>query len=139
TEAILDGRPIEVFNHGNHSRDFTYVSDVVEAVVRVSDRPAVADPAWQAEAPDPGTSNAPFRIYNVGNNAPARLNEYIAALETALGRTANKIMLPLQPGDVPDTYADTTRLRAATEARPSTPIETGVAQFVSWYRKYYRR
>lgn len=137
TRAILAGEPIEVFNNGNHTRDFTYVDDIVEGIVRASDTPAAPDPAWDPRAPDPATSSAPFRVYNIGNNAPAKLSEYIAALEEALGTEAKKILLPLQPGDVPDTYADVSRLEAATGYRPSTPISAGVARFVAWYRDYY--
>lgn len=137
TAAILAGEPIDVFNNGNHTRDFTYVDDIVEGVVRASDRPATPDPAFDPAAPDPATSSAPFRIYNIGNNAPANLSQYIEALETALGRTAQKRLLPLQPGDVPDTYADVTRLEEATGYRPTTPIAEGVARFVDWYRGFY--
>ncbi|GAB5374245.1 MAG: NAD-dependent epimerase [Acuticoccus sp.] len=137
TRAILAGEPIEVFNHGNHSRDFTYVSDIVAGVVRASDTPATPDPAWNAYTPDPATSSAPFRVYNIGNSAPAQLGAYIEALEAALGRTAQRTLLPLQPGDVPDTFADVSRLEAATGYRPTTPIAEGVARFVAWYRDYY--
>jgi len=137
TAAILAGEPIEVFNNGNHTRDFTYVDDIVEGVVRASDRPATPDPAFDHAAPDPATSSAPFRIYNIGNNAPANLSAYIEALEAALGRTAQKRLLPLQPGDVPDTFADVSRLEAATGYRPATPIAEGVARFVDWYRSFY--
>ncbi len=137
TAAILAGEPIEVFNRGNHTRDFTFVDDIVEGVVRVSDRPAMPDPDFDAQAPDPATSDAPFRIFNIGNSAPAKLSDYIAALEGALGREARKTLLPLQPGDVPDTFADMRRLEAATGYRPRTSIAVGVARFVEWYRAYY--
>ncbi len=137
TKAILADEPIEVFNHGNHSRDFTYVDDIVEGILAASDTPAEPDPAWQSDDPDPATSDAPFRIYNIGNNAPAKLTAYIAAIEKVLGREATKTFLPLQLGDAPDTYADTTRLEAATGVRPRTTIETGVQNFVDWYRAYY--
>lgn len=137
TRAILAGEPIEVFNHGNHSRDFTYVEDIVAGVVKASDTPAAPDPDWNSAAPDPATSSAPFRIYNIGNSAPAKLMEYIEALEAALGRRAEMTMLPLQPGDVPDTFADVGRLEAATGYRPTTTIAEGVGRFVAWYRDYY--
>jgi UDP-glucuronate 4-epimerase len=137
TKAILAGEPIRVFNHGNHSRDFTYVDDIVEGVIRASDRIATPDPDWDAEAPDPATSDAPFRLYNIGNSARVRLAEYIAALEETLGREAIRELLPLQPGDVPDTCADVTRLEAATGYRPATPVREGVRRFVEWYRGYY--
>jgi UDP-glucuronate 4-epimerase len=137
TKAILAGEPIRVFNHGNHSRDFTYVDDIVEGVIRASDRIATPDPDWDAAAPDPATSDAPFRLYNIGNSARVRLAEYIAALEETLGREAIREYLPLQPGDVPDTCADVTRLEAATGYRPATPVREGVRRFVEWYRGYY--
>ncbi len=137
TRSILAGEPIKVFNHGNHTRDFTYVEDIVEGVVRTSDKIAIADADWDAGKPDPATSNAPFRIYNIGNNTPVKLMTYIAALEQALGRTAIKEMLPLQPGDVPDTYADVSRLEAAVGYKPATSVEVGVGRFVDWYRSYY--
>jgi UDP-glucuronate 4-epimerase len=135
--AISEGRPIRVFNHGRHSRDFTYIDDIVEGVLRASDRSAAPDPDWDQAAPDPATSNAPFRIYNIGNNAPVELADFIAALEEALGREAVKEFLPLQPGDVPDTYADSSRLARAANYRPATPIREGVARFVDWYRSFY--
>jgi UDP-glucuronate 4-epimerase len=137
TKAILAGEPIRVFNHGNHSRDFTYVDDIVEGVIRASDRIATPDPDWDAAAPDPATSDAPFRLYNIGNSARVRLAEYIAALEETLGREAVREYLPLQPGDVPDTCADVTRLEAATGYRPAMPVREGVLRFVEWYRGYY--
>jgi len=135
--AISEGRPIQVFNHGRHSRDFTYVDDIVEGVIRASDRIAEPDPDWDPAHPDPATSNAPYRIYNIGNNAPVQLGDFIAALEAALGREAVKEMLPLQPGDVPDTYADSSRLARAVNYRPATPVAEGVRRFVAWYRDYY--
>jgi len=138
TKAILAGEPIPVFNHGKHRRDFTYIDDIVEGVIRVLDRPATASPAWDAARPDPGTSQAPWRVYNIGNNSPVELMDYIAALENALGTTAEKDMLPLQPGDVPDTYADVTDLVAQFQYKPSTPVEEGVANFVAWYRDYFK-
>ncbi len=136
--AILEGRPIRVFNHGRHSRDFTYVGDIVEGVLRASDRPAAPDPNWDPADPDPASSNAPFRIYNIGNNSPVELADFIAALEEALGREAVKEYLPLQPGDVPDTYADSSRLALAANYRPATPIREGVARFADWYRDWYQ-
>jgi UDP-glucuronate 4-epimerase len=135
--AILEGRPIKVYGHGRQSRDFTYVDDIVEGVIRASDRVAAPDPDWDAGHPDPATSDAPFRIYNIGNNAPVELSDFIAALETALGEPAIRELLPMQPGDVRDTYADSTRLARAVNWRPATPIATGVARFVDWYRSYY--
>ncbi|WP_299129886.1 NAD-dependent epimerase [uncultured Amaricoccus sp.] len=135
--AISEGRPIKVFSHGRHSRDFTYVDDIVEGVIRASDRIATPDPDWDPARPDPATSNAPYRIYNIGNNAPVQLADFIAALETALGRPAIQEFLPPQPGDVPDTFADSSRLARAVNWRPATPIAEGVARFVDWYRSYH--
>lgn len=137
--AISEGRPIKVFNHGRHSRDFTYIDDIVEGVLRASDRPAAPDPDWDPAAPDPATSSAPFRIYNIGNNAPVELADFITALEEALGCEAVKEFLPLQPGDVPDTYADSSRLARAANYRPATPVREGVKRFVEWYRDFYGR
>jgi len=138
TRAILEGRPIKVFNHGNHTRDFTYVDDIVEGVIRALDRPAAPDPAWDAMAPDPATSNAPYRIYNIGNNNPVKLTEYIEALEVALGRPAERELLPLQAGDVPDTFADVSDLERELGYRPTTSVREGVARFVEWYRAYHK-
>jgi UDP-glucuronate 4-epimerase len=138
TRAILDGQPIDVFNHGKMRRDFTYIDDIVEGVVRISDRPATADPAWSGDAPDPATSTAPYRIYNIGNNEPAELMAFIGALERSLGRIAEKRFLPMQPGDVPATSADIDDLVRDAGFHPGTPIETGVAKFVEWYREYHR-
>jgi UDP-glucuronate 4-epimerase len=137
--AILEGRPIRLFNEGRHSRDFTYVDDIVEGVIRASDRPAAPDPAWDPGAPDPATSDAPFRLYNIGNNAPVALADFIAALEDALGQRAERVLLPLQPGDVPDTYADSSRLARDVGYRPATPVTDGVARFVAWYRNWHDR
>ncbi|CCJ07844.1 NAD-dependent epimerase [Methylocystis sp. SC2] len=137
TKNILAGEPIKVFNHGNHTRDFTYVSDIVEGVIRVSDQPSLPNPDWSSDDPDPATSNAPFRILNIGSNAPVKLTEYIDALEERLGRKAIKELLPLQPGDVPDTYADVSELLKCTGYKPATPVREGVANFVEWYRCYY--
>jgi UDP-glucuronate 4-epimerase len=136
-KAILEDRPIRLFNEGRHSRDFTYVEDIAEGVIRASDRPAEPDPDWDPARPDPATSDAPFRIYNIGNAAPVELADFIAALEAALGRTARRELLPLQPGDVPDTWADCSRLAEATGYRPATPVAEGVARFVAWYRDFH--
>lgn len=137
TKNILEGKPIEVFNHGHHRRDFTYIDDIVEGVVRTLDNPARANSAFDATAPDPGSSNAPWRVHNIGNAQSIELLEYIAAIERALGRKATMNMLPLQAGDVPDTLADVSTLESETGYRPSTSIETGVARFIEWYRAYY--
>jgi UDP-glucuronate 4-epimerase len=137
--AILEGRPIRLFNEGRHSRDFTYVDDIVDGVIRASDRVAEPDPAWDPAAPDPATSDAPFRIYNIGNTEAVALTDFIAALEAALGKTAVREYLPLQPGDVPDTHADSTRLMAATGWAPTTPVAEGVARFAAWFREWRER
>ena len=136
TKAILAGEPIQVFNHGKHRRDFTYIDDIVEGVIRVLDQPAAANPAWQGNAPDPGTSTAPWRVYNIGNNQPVELMDYIAALEKALGKSAEKQLLPLQAGDVPDTYADVADLVEQFHYKPATTVEEGIQRFVAWYRKF---
>jgi UDP-glucuronate 4-epimerase len=136
--AILEGRPIEVFNHGHHKRDFTYIDDIVEGVVRVLDRTAQPDPRWDSAHPDPATSRAPFRLYNIGSNRPIDLLRYIEVLEECLGRKAEKILLPMQPGDVADTFADVRELVEDIGYRPNTPIEVGVRNFVDWFRDYYR-
>jgi UDP-glucuronate 4-epimerase len=137
TRAILAGEPIEVFNYGRHRRDFTYVDDIVEGVMRVLDRVPEPNPDWSGATPDSATSNAPYRLYNIGNNQPVELMHYIEVLEQCLGRTAEKRLLPLQPGDVPDTYADVADLVADIGYGPSTSVEDGVARFVDWYRGYY--
>lgn len=137
TRNILAGKPIDVFNNGRHRRDFTYIDDIVEGVIRTLDRPAAADPAFDPMRPDPGTSSAPWRVYNIGNAQPVELLDYIAAIERATGRRAVMNMLPLQPGDVPDTMADVGALERDTGYRPSTPVETGVERFVRWYREYH--
>jgi UDP-glucuronate 4-epimerase len=136
TEAISEGRPINVFNHGNMQRDFTYIDDIVEGVYRVLLRPATPDPAWSGDAPDPGTSRAPARIYNIGNSSPVELNYVIELLERQLGRKAERRLLPLQPGDVPSTFADINDLKRDVGFCPSTPIEVGVERFVAWWRSY---
>jgi UDP-glucuronate 4-epimerase len=138
TKAILEGRPIDVFNHGRMQRDFTYVDDIVEGVIRVTDRIAAPDPAYRAEAPDPGTSNVPYRVFNIGNHSPVALMEFIGCIEEALGRKAEKNLLPLQDGDVPATYADVDALSDWVGFAPATDIRTGIARFVEWYRGYYR-
>jgi UDP-glucuronate 4-epimerase len=137
TKAILADEPIQVFNHGNMIRDFTYIDDIIEGVMRVVDAIAKPDPTWSGDKPDPAISYAPYRIYNIGNNNPIQLMRYINALEDCLGKKAKMDMLPLQPGDVPATAADVTRLQAAVDFRPKTEIETGIAKFVEWYRGYY--
>ncbi len=137
TRAILAGEPIDVYNHGRMQRDFTYIDDIVEGVARILDRLPAPDPGWRGEAPDPATSFAPYRIFNIGNNAPVALNDFIAAIEAALGRKAVRNPLPMQPGDVPATYADVDDLTAAVGFRPSTPLAEGIGRFVQWYRAYY--
>jgi UDP-glucuronate 4-epimerase len=138
TKAILAGEPIKVFNHGHHKRDFTYVDDVVEGVVRTLDQVATPNPDWRGARPDPATSPAPYRIYNIGNQQPVQLLRYIEVLEECLGVKAKMEMLPLQPGDVPDTEADVSDLAADVGYRPTTSVETGVRRFVDWYREYFR-
>jgi UDP-glucuronate 4-epimerase len=137
TKAILAGEKIPIFNYGKHRRDFTYIDDIVEGVIRVLDQPAQSNPSWSGAAPDSGTSMAPWRVYNIGNNSPVELMDYIAWLEKALGKKAEMEMLPLQPGDVSDTYADVTDLVAQFHYKPATPVEQGVANFVAWYRDYF--
>jgi UDP-glucuronate 4-epimerase len=137
TKAILDGKPIDVFNNGNMRRDFTYIDDVVEGVIRVSDQVAGPDPEWTGARPDPASSRAPYRIYNIGNHQPVELMHLISTLEECLGKTARKNMLPMQPGDVPATFADVDDLVRDVGFQPSTPISEGVRRFVEWYRGYY--
>jgi len=137
TRKILAGEPIDVFNEGHHVRDFTYIDDIVEGVLRTADRVATPDPDWSGEHPDPATSNAPYRLYNIGNNNPVDLMHFIACIEKALGREAKKNFLPLQPGDVPKTYANVDALVADVGFKPATPIEDGIAKFIAWYRSYY--
>jgi UDP-glucuronate 4-epimerase len=138
TKAILEGRPIDVFNHGNMLRDFTYVDDIVEGVVRVLDRVAQPDAAYDADVADPATSNAPYRVFNIGNNNPVKLTEFIEEIERALGKTAEKRLLPLQDGDVPATYADTDALNAWVGFVPGTSVREGIGRFVAWYLDYYK-
>jgi UDP-glucuronate 4-epimerase len=137
TKGILEGRPIPVFNQGKMIRDFTYIDDIVEGVVRIIDRPPRPDPQWSGERPDPATSYAPWRVYNIGNNRPVELMRYIEVLEQCLGKKAILDLLPMQPGDVPATYADTQDLERDVGFKPNTPIEVGVARFVAWYKEYY--
>jgi len=137
TKAILAGEPIDVFNHGRMKRDFTYIDDIVAGVMRVTDQPARSNADWSGEKPDPGTSAAPYRVYNIGNNNPVELMHLIETLEKALGKEAIKNFLPMQPGDVPATWADVDDLQADVGFKPSTPIEEGVSHFVQWYRDYY--
>ncbi|MEN7342959.1 MAG: NAD-dependent epimerase [Pseudomonadota bacterium] len=138
TKNILEGKSIDVFNFGKHRRDFTYVDDIVEGVVRTMDNVATPNPEWDADNPDPGTSKAPYRIYNIGNNQPVELMRYIEVIETCVGKKAEMNLLPLQPGDVPDTYADVADLVADVDYKPNTPIEVGVERFVRWYKDYYK-
>ena len=138
TKAILEGRPIDVFNEGRMKRDFTYIDDIIEGVVRVSDHVATPNAAWTSAHPDPGTSQAPYRIYNIGNNNPVELLYFIEVIEKCLGRKAEKRLLPMQPGDVPATYADVNDLMQDVGFKPATPIEEGVRRFVEWYQTYYK-
>ena len=138
TRSILEGRPIQVYNHGKMRRDFTYIDDVVEGVIRVTERIPGPNPNWSSDCPDPGTSSAPYRIYNIGNHDPVELITFIKVLEAKLGRKAQFELLPLQPGDVPATYADVDDLIRDTGFHPRTAIEEGIGRFVDWYRQYYR-
>ncbi|HCO61663.1 MAG TPA: capsular biosynthesis protein CpsI [Porticoccaceae bacterium] len=138
TRAILAGEPIKVFNYGKHRRDFTYIDDIVEGIIQTLGNTARANTEWDGCRPDPGTSAAPWRVYNIGNQNPVDLEDYIAAIEEALGMTAEKQLLPLQPGDVPDTYADVEALVTDVGYRPDTPVKEGIARFVAWYRDYYQ-
>ncbi len=137
TKAILEDRPIDVYNYGKMRRDFTYVDDIVEGVVRVSDKIAAPNPEWSGKNPDPGTSKAPYRVYNIGNNNPVELNDFIAAIEKSLGKEAKKNLLPMQPGDVPATIADIDDLEKDMGYRPETPVEVGIERFIKWYREYF--
>ena len=138
TKAILEGRPIDVFNHGKRVRDFTYVDDIAQGVVRTLDRPATADPAFDAAAPDPARSNKPYRVFNIGNSAPVELMAFIEAIEASVGKVARKNFMPLQDGDVPATFADVSELSAWTGFKPGTPVREGVGRFVQWYRQYFK-
>ncbi len=137
TKRIVEGQPIDVYNYGKHSRDFTYIDDIVEGVLRTLDHIAEADSDWDSAAPDPATSRVPWRVYNIGNQQPVDLMKFIELIEENVGRTAEKNMLPMQPGDVPDTWADTADLATDVGYQPSTPIEEGVRKFVEWYLDYY--
>ncbi|MCQ3828857.1 NAD-dependent epimerase [Microbulbifer elongatus] len=137
TRLILEGKPIPVFNHGHHTRDFTYIDDIVEGVIKSSDQVATVDAHWSSDQPAPSTSNAPFRVFNIGNGKPAQLVDYIDALEDALGKKAIREMLPMQAGDILNTHADTGKLEQAVNYRPDTSVREGVEKFVEWYRKYY--
>jgi len=139
TRAILEGRPISVFNYGKMQRDFTYIDDIVEGVVRVMDRVPEGNPDWSGDDPDPGTSYAPFKVYNIGNNNPVELLTFIEVLENCLGKKTEKNFLPLQAGDVPATYADVDDLVRDVGFQPATPIEEGLRRFVAWYREYYNQ
>lgn len=136
--AIVKGEVVKLFNHGKHRRDFTYIDDIVEGVIRVLDRPAPPNPDWSGEQPDAGTSRAPWRVYNIGNNRPVDLMAYVGALEKALGRTAEKAFLPLQPGDMPDTWANVDDLVEQFDYQPATPVEQGVANFARWFSDFHR-
>lgn len=138
TKAILEGKPIKVFNHGKMRRDFTYIDDIVEGVFRTSENIAAPNSNWSSDSPDPGTSKAPYRVYNIGNNEPVELNHFIETIEKAIGQQAIKEMMPMQPGDVPATYADIDDLANDVGFRPQTPIHVGVQNFVDWYREYYK-
>ena len=135
---ITQGKPIDVFNYGNHRRDFTYIDDIVTGVTKVLDKAAQANPNWSSENPDPGTSAAPYRVYNIGNNNPVHLLDFIGALEEAIGKKATKNLLPMQPGDVPDTYADVSDLIADFDYKPNTSLKVGVSEFVAWYKQFYK-
>ncbi len=137
TKNIIEGKPIDVFNYGKHRRDFTYIDDIVEGVIRTMDHTATPNEDWDPANPDPGTSRAPYRIYNIGNQQPVELMDYIGAIEKALGMKAEMNMLPLQPGDVPDTWADTEDLAKDVDYQPATPVEEGVKNFVDWYLEFY--
>jgi UDP-glucuronate 4-epimerase len=137
TKAILAGDRIQVFNYGKHRRDFTYIDDIVEGIIRVLDKPASSNALWDGISPDPSSSKAPWRVYNIGNNSPVELLDYISAIEDALNLTAEQELLPLQPGDVPDTYADVEDLVTEFDYKPAMPVKTGVANFVHWYKKHY--
>ena len=138
-QAITKGQPIQLFNNGNHRRDFTYIDDIVTGIIRVIDKPAEPNPEWSSDKPDSATSSAPWRVYNIGNNNPVELRDYVEALENALGRQAEKELLPLQPGDVPDTYADVDDLVRDFDYKPSTSIQDGIGKFAEWFVDYYQR
>jgi UDP-glucuronate 4-epimerase len=137
TKAAIEGKTIDVFNHGKMLRDFTYIDDIVEGVVRVIDNPAKANPAWSGQAPDPSSSSAPWKVYNIGNNNPVQLMDFIEAIERALGMKIKKNLMPLQAGDVPATYADVTDLVEDLHYQPATPVQVGIDRFVAWYREFF--
>ncbi len=137
TDAILNGKPIKVFNNGEMSRDFTYIDDIIEGVIRVNDIPAVENPKWSGQNPDPSSSTAPYRVYNIGNNSPVKLMDFIITIEECLGKKAEKIFMPMQPGDVVSTYADVSGLINDFSYKPNTSLKTGVTEFVSWYKRFY--
>lgn len=136
-QAITKGETIKVYNHGNHRRDFTYIDDIVEGVIRILDRPAPPNPEWSSDNPDQGTSKAPWRVYNIGNNRPVNLMDYIGALEKALGKEARKEFLPMQQGDVPDTWANVDALVEQFNYKPNTSVEKGIENFASWFNDFY--
>lgn len=138
TKAILEGKPIDVFNYGEMKRDFTYIDDIVDGITRVIDSPAESNPLWSGSRPEPGSSKAPYKIFNIGNSSPVRLMDFIEAIENKLGRKAEKNMLPLQAGDVPSTYADVSDLCNMLGYKPSTDVDTGIGRFIDWYRNYYQ-
>jgi len=138
TKAILQEKPIEVFNHGKHTRDFTYIDDIVEGIIKTLDKPAIGNPNWNSNQPDPASSKAPWKVYNIGNNKPVQLMDYINALEKNLNKKAKINFLPLQPGDVPDTYANTDNLKEKFNYKPSTSVFEGISAFVKWYKDYYQ-
>jgi UDP-glucuronate 4-epimerase len=139
SDAILNDSPIKVFNNGDMFRDFTYIDDIVEGVIRVIDTPAQPDENWDAANPNPATSSAPYRIYNIGNSNPVKLMDFIKAIETAIGKEAEKIMLPMQSGDVIGTYADTTLLQRDVDFKPNTPLSVGMQKYIDWYKNYYNK
>ncbi len=138
TKGIIEGTPIDVYNHGEMYRDFTYIDDIVEGVIRVTDRIPSADPNWSGDTPDPSASFAPYRVYNIGNSSPVRLMDFVEAIETSIGKKAEINMMPIQPGDVPSTCADVSALQRDVDFKPCTSVKDGIAQFVSWYRSYYQ-
>ena len=139
TKNIFEGKSIQVFNHGKHRRDFTYIDDIVEGVIRVLDKPAQADPNWNSDNPNPSTSKAPWRLYNIGNNRPVQLLDFISALEMAIGKPAIKELAPLQAGDVLETYADVTDLVRDFDYQPQTTVNEGILKFVAWYRSFFHQ
>ena len=139
TKAILDGKPIQVFNNGEMSRDFTYIDDIVEGVTRVNDNPPKGNESWSGSQPDPGSSRAPYKIYNIGNNSPVKLMDFVTTIEKVLGKEAEKHFMPMQPGDVSATYADVQDLIDDLDYKPATSLEFGVEKFIEWYRKFYNK